>query len=151
MPFDPERFGAAKLVPRRRKIAVEALAEWFGGDPPEWEVRGLTAAELHHAMEAGRRQSSIESIVRAIAASGDQAQAVRRALGLTADTPGEIAKRLEALVLGSVAPTVDLPTAVKLAEAYPVEFLLLTNAITELTGQGHEVAKPPAASQTTPA
>ena len=76
-------------------------------------------------------------------------EAVRRALGLTKDTPGEIAKRLEMLVLGAVSPVLTLPQAVKLAEAFPVEFLVLTNEITALTGKGADLVKPAAASPQT--
>lgn len=152
MPFNGERFEAAKFVPRTARIPVPAIAAFFDeGEAAEWEVRGLPAADLHRAMEAGARQGSIEAIVKAIAANGDQAATIRKALGLSKDTPGEIAKRLELLVLGSVSPVVTLPQAVKLAEAFPVEFLTITNKITELTGQGFDLVKPPAASQPTPA
>ena len=152
MPFDLDRFERAKFAPRQQNVPVEALADFFAeGEAPVWVVRGLSANELHRAMEAATRQKSVEAVVRAIAAGGDQVQAVRQALGLTADTPGEIAKRLEMLVMGSVAPKLELPTAVKLAEAFPVEFLSLTNTITELTGKGSDLVKPEAASQPTPA
>jgi hypothetical protein len=152
MPFDPERFERAKFAPRQQAVEVEALAAFFDeGEKPEWIVRGLSSIELHRAMEASRRQQGVESIVKAIAAGGDQAQAVRRALGLTSDTPGEIAKRLEMLVMGSVAPKIELPAAVKLAESFPIEFLSLTNAISELTGKGADLVKPAAASQPTTA
>ena len=152
MGFQAERFERAQFAPRRSSVPVEALADFFGdGEPAVWEVRGLSSAELHRALEAGKRQGSIEQIVRAIAASGDQAEAVRSALGLTKDTPGEIAKRLEMLVMGSESPKVELPVAVKLAEAFPIEFLSITNRITELTGQGFDLVKPAAASQPTPA
>lgn len=152
MGFDAARFERARFEPRRSRVPVPALAPFFAdGDVPEWEVRGLSSTELHRALEAGKRQGSIESIVKALAASGDQATAVRKALGLTADTPGEIAKRLEMLVMGSVAPAVELPAAVKLAEAFPIEFLSLTNEISELTGKGFDLVKPAAASQKTTA
>ena len=152
MPFDADRFERAKFVARQQRVLVPALADFFcEGEEAAWEVRGLSSTELHRALEASRRQDSIESIVKAIAASGDQATAVRRALGLTADTPGEIAKRLEMLVAGSVSPVIELPTAVKLAEAFPIEFLDLTNKISELTGKGFDLVKPPAASQPTTA
>ncbi len=152
MPFDLDKLERAKLEPRRARVTVQALAPFFtGGDDPAFEVRGLTATELHRAIEAGKRQSSIESIVKAIAATGDQAAAVRRALGLSTDTPGEIAKRLEMLVLGTVAPKIDLPHAVKIAEGWPIEFLTITNEIADLTGKGADVGKPVAASQTIPA
>ena len=151
MAFDAAKFERAKLEPRRSTVTVPGLAPFFDAEEaPAWQVRGLTSSELHRAMEAGKRQGSIESIVKALAASGDQAQAVRKALGLTADTPGEIAKRLEMLVMGSVAPVIELPAAVKLAEAFPIEFLTITNKITEQTGQGCDLGQAPAASlQTT--
>ncbi len=152
MPFAADAFERAQFVARSARVPVPALAAFFGeGEAAEFEVRGLSAVELHRAMDAGARQSSIESIVKAIAKSGDQAEAIRKALGLSKDTPGEIAKRLELLVAGSVAPALTLPQAVKLAEKFPVEFLSLTNTITELTGQGADLVKPPAASQTIPA
>jgi len=152
MAFNAEKFERSKFEARRAKVPVPALSDFFDeGETPEWEVRGLSAVELHKAMEAGKRQGSIEAIVKAIAANQDQAGAVRKALGLTKDTPGEIAKRLEMLVMGSVAPAVSLPVAVKLAEAFPIEFLTLTNEITDLTGKGAEMVKPPAASQPTTA
>ena len=152
MAFHADRFESAAFEARRAVVPVAALAAFFdAGETPEWTVRGLSATELHRAIEAGRRQGSIDSIVKAIAANGDQASAVRKALGLSKDVPGEIAKRLEMLVLGSVAPVVTLPQAVKLAEAFPVDFLSLTNEITELTGRGFDLVKPPAASQPTPA
>lgn len=152
MGFNAGKFERASFEARRARVPVSALAQFFDeGETPEWEVRGLSATELHRAIEAGRRQGSIDSIVKAIAANGDQASAVRRALGLSKDVPGEIAKRLEMLVLGSVAPAVTLPQAVKLAEAFPVEFLSLTNEITDLTGKGFDLVKPPAASHPTPA
>jgi hypothetical protein len=151
MPFDPDRFEQAKLMPRTRTVSVEALAPFFDdGEKPEWTVRGLTANELHRALEAGKRQGSVEAIVAALATKADQAEAIRKAIGLTADTPGEMAKRLEMLTLASVAPRIELPIAVKLAEAFPIEFLTLTNTISELTGQGADVVKPAAASQQMP-
>jgi hypothetical protein len=152
MPFDLAGFERAKFEARRGRVPVPALAQWFSdGEAAEWEVRGLNSSELHRAMEAAKRQHNIETVVRAIASGGDQAEAVRKAIGLVADTPGEIAKRLEMLVMGSITPKVELPIAVKLAESFPVEFLLITNEITELTGRGFDLVKPAAASQPTTA
>ena len=84
MPFDAAAFERAEFKPRTAVVEVEALAVFFpDGEPARWTVRGLSASELHRAMEAGKRQGSVEAIVRAIATGGDQAQAVRKALGLT--------------------------------------------------------------------
>ncbi|HMN55653.1 MAG TPA: hypothetical protein PKE15_00265 [Ottowia sp.] len=150
MGFNAETFEAAEFVPRRKRVPVEALARWFDGEPL-WEVRGLNADELHRAIEAPKKQASVEAIVHAITSSGDKAEAVRKAIGLTAGSSGEIVKRLEMLVIGSVAPQIEHATAAKLAESFPIEFFTLTNAITELTGMGFEMGKPAAASPMTPA
>lgn len=150
MGFNADKFERAAFEPRKAKVAVPALAAFFDeGEAPEFEVRGLSASELHKAMEAGRRQGSVDAIVKAIAQNGDQAGAIRKALGLTADTPGEIAKRLEMLVVGAVNPVLTLPQAVKLAESFPIEFLAITNEITDLTGKGADLVKPNAASRKT--
>jgi hypothetical protein len=150
--FDLTRFEQAKFESKKARVAVEALAPFFDeGEPAEWEVRGLTASELHNALEAEKRQGNIEAIVRAISTKQEQTKAIREALGLTGDTPGEIAKRLELLVAGSVSPKIELSVAVKLAEAFPIEFMVLSNKISELTGKGADLVKPGAASQTTPA
>ena len=152
MPFDAEKFQRAKFEPRRAKVRVDALADFFDeGEVPEWEVRGMNANELHKALEAKNRQGSIESIVKALVNNGDQAAAVRKAIGLSSETPGEIAKRLEMLVISSVQPTIDLPGAVKLAETFPIEFMLITNEISNLSGKGFDLVKPEAASHKTTA
>ena len=148
MAFNADRFDATKFEPRTAEVRVEALAQFFDeGEEPVWKVRGMSASELYKTAEARNRQESTVAIVKAIANNVDQVTAVRKALGLTAETPGEIVKRLEMLVLASVAPKIELPTAVRLAEHFPVEFMLLTNQITELTGRGADVVKPSAASQ----
>jgi len=149
MTFNADKFERAKFTPREKVVEVPALADFFDGGPAEWKVRGLSANELYKAMEAKSKISSTESIVKALSANGDQVTALRKALGMSLDTPGEIAKRLEMLVVGSVAPVIELPVAVKLAETFPIEFMMLTNEISMLTGQGAEVAKPAAASQKT--
>lgn len=152
MGFNVDKFTGAKFVPRTKDVPVPGLAQWFGeGEAAVWKVRGLTGNELNRAMEAQQRRHSVDGIVKAIAASGDQADAIRAAIGLTKDAPGEVVKRLEMLVTGSVEPAIELPTAVRLAEAFPVEFLQLTNEITMLTGMGHEVQGDAAMGKALPA
>lgn len=152
MAFDLNRFTAAEFAPRTEAVPVPGLAAFFAkGDKPEWVVRGLTAAQLQAAIEAKQRQAAVATVVEAIASSGEKAQELRKALGLAGDVPGEVVKRLEMLVAGSVTPAIDMPTAVKLANAFPIEFLSLTNTIVELTGKGFDLVKPPAASRKSPA
>lgn len=150
MPFNADRFEQAEFRPRSATVEVPALAAFFdAGEKPEWTVRGLNADELHRAMMAPKRTADVEAIVRAIAAGGDKVEAVRKAIGLAGGSSAEIIKRLEMLVLASTAPVIQHSTAAKLAETHPVEFMHLTNVVTELTGQGFDLVKPEAASPQT--
>jgi hypothetical protein len=152
MGFDLARFAQAEFAPRTEVVEVPGLQAFFAkGEKAEWTVRGLSSVQLHNAMEAKQRQAAVQTVVDAIASSGEKAKELRKALGLSGDVPGEVVKRLEMLVAGSVEPQIDMPTAVKLAGAFPIEFLQLTNTITTLTGQGFDLVKPPAASRKTPA
>lgn len=148
--FNVERFERAEFRPRTREVVVDALAPFFDeGERPVWVVRSLTSNELNRALDAEKDATSVDAIIKALAESGKQVDAVRAALGRRSDTPGEIRKRLEMLVLGSVSPKIEMPLATKIAENFAVEFRLVTNAILELTGLGFDLVKPGAASPST--
>lgn len=156
MPFNAEKFERAEFRPRTATLDLPVLAPFFDdGEKPQWTVRGLTATEFCRAMEAEKRNSTIDVLINALAASQSKSDAVqhtRKALGLSADTtPGEVAKRLEVLVFGSVVPVVTMETAVRFSEKFAVDFYVVTTKILELTGQGFELGKPDAASPTTTA
>lgn len=146
--MDLQKFLAAALVPRQETVAVPELATWFAEDAtPVWVVRGLTAAELARANEAASGGlDKVRAMVSALAGDGDKAAAIRDVMGLSSeDVPADISRRIEMLAAGSVSPALgadNRDVAVKLAEAYPTTFYQLTNAITNLTGQGAEPGKP---------
>lgn len=152
--MDLQKFLAAALVPRQSTLEVPELAAWFGKDAPTvWTVRGLTAAELSRANEAGGNGlDNMRAMVAALAGEGDKAAAIRQAMGLSSeDVPADISRRIEMLATGSVAPEIganNRDVAVKLAETFPTTFYQLTNAITNLTGQGAEVGKPKRSGKT---
>lgn len=153
--MDLQKFLSAALVPRQTTLEVPELAAWFGDKPPVWTVRGLSAAELSRANEASAHGlDNARAMVAALAGDGDKAAAIRRGLGLSdEDVPTDVSRRIEMLSAGSVLPELgpnNREVAVKLAEAFPTTFYQLTNAITNLTGQGSEVGKPQR-SGTTPA
>jgi hypothetical protein len=150
MGFKAERFQAAEYSSRTERVEVSALAEFFDdGEAPVFVVRGLTAVELQRAIESGLRRSPVDNIVKAIASQKEQVDTIRKALGLSDDVPGEMARRLEMLVLGSVEPKLDHASVVKIAEVCPIEFFDMTNKITALTGQGGSRVKPQPSSQMT--
>ena len=144
--MDLQKFLQAALAPRQATVAVPELAAWFGKEPSEWVVRGLSAAELARANQAADKgQDNVRAMVQALAGDGDKAAAIRNAMGLSSeDVPADISRRIEMLAAGSVNPLLgpdNRDVAVKLAETFPTVFYQLTNAITNLTGQGAEPGK----------
>lgn len=154
--MDIQRFLNDALQPRRITIDVPALAAWFpGGAPPVWEVRGLTAAELERANQAGQTGlDNMRAMIAALAGDGDKAAAIRATMGLSQDdVPADISRRIEMLAAGSTAPVLgpdNRDVSVKLAETYPTIFYQLTNKIIDLTGQGAVPGKSSSSGATTP-
>lgn len=125
--FKREAFAAAVFTPRVITLTLPDLAAWFDG-PPEWTVRGLTAAECARgdALALGGRAK----LAAAMATVNGSAPA------RSPDWPVAIALRIEYLIAGSIEPAIDYPLACRLSDNYPVEFMLLTTKIVELTGAG---------------
>lgn len=165
MGFSAAKFSRASFSPRTARVRVPALAPFFDeGDEPYLEVRSLTGAELAQTHDAVRRNKDLTELVSGLLSSdsGEKVIAIREAMGIGDKVPDEIAKRLEMLVLGSVDPKLDREAALKLCEHYAIEFYLVTNKITELTGEGailgeskgsgaSNASEPPAHSVTTSA
>lgn len=149
MGFDSKKFMAAQFEPRKAHIDVPGLADFYDdGEELIWTVRGQTANEMARSIEAGNKHAKIDSIVKAISANSDQVNELRRAIGISNETHGDIVKRLEMLVQCSIDPIITLDIAVKLAETRPIELYTLTNKILELTGQGMDIKKSKASGKT---
>jgi len=148
MAFDNQSFMKAKFQPRTADIKLDALQGFFGDADPLWTVRGQTASELARAIESSSKEKNLDSIIKAIGSNKSQIEELKSAIGLGDETPTDIIKRLEMLHVCSVSPEIDLPVAIKLAENFPIEFYMLTNKITELTGLGADVKKPKGSGKT---
>ena len=145
MGFDHQKFSGSKFEPRQVTLTLTDLRDFFGeGEQPEFTIRGLTGHELGRVHEAMEKNKNIAGILEGLV-SPDQKEkitALKSALGLSDQTPDDIARRIALLVVGSVEPKLDQELAVKFCRIFPVEFFQLTNKITELTGQGHVMGKP---------
>ena len=150
MSFNKTRFMKQKFEPREAEIELPALADWFdlpeveeGAEKslPTWTVRGLKGNELANVISASDKEKNLSSVIEAIGSSSAKITELKEAMGLGEDTHEDILKRLEQLVLGSVDPVVDSEVAVRLAETFPIEFYMLTNKITLLTGMGMDIKK----------
>jgi hypothetical protein len=152
MTFDKKKFMKTPFETRTEAVSVPDLKDFFPeGAETVWKVRGLTGHELGKVNEAEERNRNLAAIMDALvsASSEEKAAAVKELIGLDDKTPSDVARRLEMLVIGSVDTVVDLELSVRLCTWFPVEFLLLTNTITKLTGQGAQVKKKPLNSGTT--
>jgi len=151
MEFDTKAFMRQEFEQRVESVPVPALAQWFTGDGDgvcEFVVRGMTASELAKANDAASKQKNLDSVIQAIGNTKQTIKELQAVLGMSEETPAEIAKRLEQLVCCSVNPKFDYPLAVKLAQTFPVEFYILTNKIVVLTGMGMDVKKPQRSGET---
>jgi hypothetical protein len=141
MGFNQDQFMKQQYEPRTACVEVPLLADFFGKDEkPVWELRGQTASELARTIEASNNQKSITSIIEAIGNNQTQIDDIKKAIGISDDVPQDIIKRLNQFVTCSVNPEIDQMCAVKFAETFPIEFYILTNKVTELTGLGMTVA-----------
>ena len=144
MGFDSKKFLKMKFTERTFPVPVPDLKEFFAdGTEAVWVVRGLTWQEVGRSAEAADRNKNIQAILAGLTSdtSKEKSEALRNLLGVGANTPADIAKRIEQLVAGSVDPKCTSDLAVRLCEVFPVEFYQLTNKIIELTGQGQVPGK----------
>lgn len=148
MEFDASKFDGATFNRREEDVPVPDLQHWFKGlkegETPVWRVRGLTGAELGAVNEAQAKNRNKNAIAEALSSEKEASvtDAIRELIGTGSKVPDDIARRIELLSIGSVEPECTHQRAVKLAEAYPIEFYELTNKITKLTGLGSEPGKP---------
>ncbi|MDP4557956.1 hypothetical protein Q9247_09700 [Halomonas meridiana] len=148
MQFDAVKFASAAFKRREEDVPVPDLRDWFKGlkegEKPVWRVRGLTGEELARVNEASARNRNKNAVIDALNSDTSEkvTDAIRELIGTGSSVPDDLARRIELLTMGSVAPECPHQVAVKLAEAFPVEFYELTTKITTLTGLGSEPGKP---------
>lgn len=154
MDFDVNKFTNTAFKRREEDVPVPDLRDWFKGlkegEKPVWRVRGLTGEELARVNEASARNRNKNAVIDALNSDKSEkvTDAIRELIGTGSSVPDDLARRIELLTMGSVAPECTHQVAVKLAEAFPVEFYELTTKITQLTGLGSEPGKPKRSSST---
>jgi hypothetical protein len=152
MGFNSTKFAKQKFQSREADVEVPALGAWF--DVPEveegeaevkplylWRVRGLEGHEFAKMMASAQSQANLSAIIEAIGNNSGKVKELKDAIGIGEETPADLQKRLQQLVMGSVDPIIDEAIAAKLAKTFPIEFYMITNKITELTGLGLDVKK----------
>lgn len=151
MGFNKTLFTKQKFESRTDIVSVPALSDWFGkNDSAEWIVRNLSGNEMSLCLESAAKNKNIAAVTEALVSSNqkEKVDALRSLIGNSEDVTGDMARRLEMIVFGSVDPEIDMSIAVKLAENFPIEFMQITNKITAITGMGASKVKPKASIKT---
>lgn len=136
--FNFDEFLNRKVIPRTEDIIVEPLAPFFDGNPV-FKVRGLTGEELARCIQAAKSYSQLSGIVSGILSDSpkDKVNAIKSSVGLSDDIPEDFAKRIEMMLVATLTPeNLTREVVVKLGQVLPVEFMIITNTILTLTGQG---------------
>ena len=150
--FDKNKFERAEFTPRTEELEIELMVSFFPeGEKPLFMVRGLTADEVARTNKAVDNGKMAETLIKALA-SGDNIQMVdslKAQLGYGDEVDGEVARRIELIIYGTVSPKLPRELIVKISNTMPTVFYLLSNKITDLTGQGQVTGKPKPSGETT--
>jgi len=146
--FDLAAFRKAKFQERAEDVPLSGLtAAGFGGYEGEgddakpkqvvYRVRGLTAQELAKADQEADNSKVLLKVAEQLAGTeSERAQGLLSGLGLGDDTPKALAKKLSHVQMAVVSPQLKIQDVVRIADAFPMDFLELSVHIYDLTGQG---------------
>ena len=145
MGFDIQKFLTCNLVSVEVEIPVPELSMFSvsPGVSPTWKVRGLTGHELFKVNEAVALNRDLSRLVDELASGATEAKinAFKETLGITDKSTDDFVRRLAMLTFGTVEPVIRLEGVVRLADAYPMTFLVLSNRVLELTGEGKRLGE----------
>lgn len=146
--FDLAAFRKAKFQEREEDVPLSGLtAAGFGGYdgegdnakpvPVVFRVRGLTAEELAKAEQEADNSKLLAKVAERLAGNDtEKVAAMMDGLGLNDKTPAALAKKLAHVQMAVVEPELKLQDVVRIADAYPTDFMELSNHIYNLTGKG---------------
>jgi hypothetical protein len=139
--IDVKALQKQKWEKRTKTIPVPRLKDWTKkGEKPTWKIQSLGTTEIWKAEVAASEESrnAVEQLSEALAGKdiGEAAEAVKALVGVSADIPQEMAKRIFLLTFASIDPVCDLTTAGIIHEHFPTDFLNITQEILNISGLG---------------
>jgi hypothetical protein len=145
MAFDFASFRATDFEVRTATLTFPQLASFFGGDAPEFTVRGLSAYEVAAANEAAAAYPSLAEVLQESVSgtSTKLSDMVKLAFGfgLDGEVPRSAAYNNEIILRGILSPKLEREDVVKLALSCTPVHALLAAKIKELTAMGSEAKK----------
>ena len=150
--FDANAFEKADFDYRYEKVEVKVMKDFFpAGEKPIFKVRNLTADEVARTNKATDNRKVAESLIKALAAMDTEGmvEALKSKLGYGEEVDDEVERRIELIIYGTVEPKLPRELVVKMGNVFPTAFYLLSNRITDLTGDGQVMGKPKPSGKTT--
>jgi hypothetical protein len=139
--IDVKALQKQKWEKRTKVIPVPRLKDWATDKKkPTWTIESLGTKEIWKAEVAASEESrnAVEQLSGALVGSdiGEAAEAIKTLVGVSADIPQELAKRIFLLTFASVEPKCDLTTAGIICDHFPTDFLKITQEILNISGLG---------------
>lgn len=146
--FNLDAFRKAKFEERTEDVPLPGLTSGgFGGYEGQgdnatakavvFRIRGLTSDELARADQEADNSKVLAKVAERLSGTeSERVQALMDGLGLGNGTPAALAKKLAHIQMAVVDPELKIQDVVRLADAYPTDFLELSNRIYALTGKG---------------
>lgn len=152
MSFNTTQFLKEEFSPRTEDVKVPGLKTWFDeGEDPVFTVRALTGHELANADAASKKMQTGGKLLESFmtGSTEEKIESIKQQLGLSTEVPAESAKRMEMLVIATVEPKLTMEVASSMVLNFPIEFYMVTNTISKITGMGAvSEAKPISSGQT---
>jgi len=152
MPVDLQSFRRTSPKHQTKAVEVEQLAEvMFKGNKEEavLHVRGLGSNEIYMAREQMQKNSPLNLLSSAIKAASQSeiTEAFKRILGNDEEANAiDYTYRFYIVMAGVIDPDTgkkifDYEDVSKLAEFWPATFILLSNEIVKLSGEGPDLGE----------
>ena len=134
-----EKFKAATFERRTATVPVPALSSFFDeGKKPELTVQGLTGQEVAKARQRVKQNTALGELIEKVISekASTKIKGLQQALGLSDDVPDDLVYRIAVAEFGISSVKFEQEDCVKLADACPETFYLVTSKILSLTGLG---------------
>lgn len=149
--FNASRFEKAKFKTRTEEVEIPLMQAFFPeGEQPIFKIRSLSSDEVARTNEAIKATKVAESLIEALASMNQKgmAKAVKEQLGYGEEVNGDVQRRIEVIIYGTVEPGLPRELVVKIGEVFPTAFYKLSNRIIEITGLGQVLGKPKPSGKT---
>lgn len=148
MKFNQNKFLTTNFKPRTAEVEVPELKDMFDDlkkdQVPVIVVKSLTRVDMVRMQEAADTNSNLKVLLEAVGGGNakEAIEGLKQRLGIGEDLPEQAAREIVMVQAGCSEPEINLETAVKLYDTFPMVCTRLITEISRLTSAGWEPGKP---------